>query len=203
MISSIYGILFWDVIYDDSVTDVFRSSLQAAPLDLHCPSFATSRSSATSKKLQELRNASTDEIIAISTAVWEKYRTVYSPSVNWDIFPSLEYLTEILKCFTSVQLAAICERFCLDFGAVRAGFPDLTVWNPVEQQVKIVEVKGPTDSLSFKQILWIDFLMGIDVPVEVCHVVASGANGKRKFSTETSQEKPKLKSVVLDDIIVI
>jgi len=36
--------------------------------------------------------------------------------------------------------------------------------------VQIVEVKGPGDRLSTKQILWLDFLTRIGVDAEVCHV---------------------------------
>lgn len=35
---------------------------------------------------------------------------------------------------------------------------------------QICEVKGPGDRLSHKQILWIDYLLGLGVDAEVCHV---------------------------------
>jgi hypothetical protein len=37
----------------------------------------------------------------------------------------------------------------------RSGLPDLTLWNPETEEIWFVEVKGPGDKLSFKQILWI------------------------------------------------
>jgi hypothetical protein len=42
---------------------------------------------------------------------------------------------------------------------VRSGLPDLTLWNPEKEEIWFVEVKGPGDKLSFKQILWIRQVM--------------------------------------------
>ena len=39
---------------------------------------------------------------------------------------------------------------------------------------QISEVKGPNDKLSTNQILWLDFLAGIGIDAEVCHVEAVG-----------------------------
>ena len=86
--------------------------------------------------------------------------------------------------FDPGQLSSVCARFAEDYGAVRAGFPDLTVWNSVENKLKVIEVKGPNDKLSHKQILWIDFLLSLEIPVEICHIISSGA--KRKFSNSNS-----------------
>ena len=66
--------------------------------------------------------------------------------------------------------AAICERLAKDHRFTRSGFPDLIMWNPVEKISRIVEVKGPNDKLSTKQILWIDYLKKNGADAEVCHV---------------------------------
>ena len=49
----------------------------------------------------------------------------------------------------------------LDMSTVplRSGLPDLTLWNPETEEIKFVEVKGPGDKLSFKQILWIRYYL--------------------------------------------
>jgi len=64
----------------------------------------------------------------------------------------------------------ICERLVRNYRHCRSGFPDLVVWN--ERKALIVEVKGPGDSLSPKQMLWIDYLVEIGANVVVCHVAA-------------------------------
>ena len=56
----------------------------------------------------------------------------------------------------------------------RSGFPDLTMWNPETKTCQIVEVKGPNDRLSKKQILWIDYLSKLGIKAVVCRVEAIG-----------------------------
>ncbi|XP_009278605.1 PREDICTED: fanconi-associated nuclease 1 isoform X3 [Aptenodytes forsteri] len=47
------------------------------------------------------------------------------------------------------------------------------------QQVQLVEVKGPNDRLSHKQIVWLSELKKLGATVEVCHVQAVGGKSKR------------------------
>ena len=47
-----------------------------------------------------------------------------------------------------------------------------TEWTDTTWEVRLVEVKGPGDSLSHRQRAWIDRLVGWGVSVCVCHVVA-------------------------------
>ena len=53
-----------------------------------------------------------------------------------------------------------------------SGFPDLILWHPEKCVLKIIEVKGPGDRLSEKQMIWIDILLQMGLDVSVCHVVA-------------------------------
>ena len=41
--------------------------------------------------------------------------------------------------------------------------------------VRMIEVKGPGDKLSTKQILWIEFLNSVGIPTQVCHVLSQGS----------------------------
>lgn len=69
-------------------------------------------------------------------------------------------------------ISKICERLVKDFRVTRSGFPDLIIWNEDSKCIKAVEVKGPGDKLSTKQILWLSYMNSIGLPVEVCHVNA-------------------------------
>lgn len=40
----------------------------------------------------------------------------------------------------------------------------------IRQKYRIVEVKGPSDKLSSKQMLWLDYLLANGVTAEVCYV---------------------------------
>lgn len=43
---------------------------------------------------------------------------------------------------------------------------------------QLVEVKGPSDRLSQKQMIWLDELHRLGADVEVCHVAAVGAKSR-------------------------
>ncbi|CAB4063618.1 FAN1 [Lepeophtheirus salmonis] len=55
------------------------------------------------------------------------------------------------------QLCEISRRLLTRHRFFRSGFPDLTLWNPEKKSVRFVEVKGPGDRLSTKQIIWAQF----------------------------------------------
>ena len=40
----------------------------------------------------------------------------------------------------------------------------------LEKKARIVEVKGPNDTLSVKQEVWLDYLVSCGAVAEVCHV---------------------------------
>ena len=91
-----------------------------------------------------------------------------------------------MSCFTPRQLHGICERLVKHHRHTRSGFPDLTVWDPASKRVAFVEVKGPGDRLSNKQVLWLEVLAGLGLQALVCHVEAT--NGK-KISRRNSPAK--------------
>lgn len=64
-------------------------------------------------------------------------------------------------------------NFSKDNRHKRSGFPDLVVWNSETQDLAVIEVKGPGDSLSTKQRLCLDFFVRNEVRAIVCHVIAS------------------------------
>ena len=186
---ALYGIFFWDVIYCDAVPNVFRSKFQAAPLDLACSSFFTSREAVIKSKLKAISESAIEALLDLAKVTWDSHKDKYTALINWDRFRSFEHLAGFVSCFSPKQLERLMERYAMDYGAVRSGFPDLTVWNPESRKLKVVEVKGPNDRLSHKQQIWLDFLMDIGVDVEVCHVVATGAKKlKRSLSANSTEE---------------
>jgi len=60
----------------------------------------------------------------------------------------------------------------------------------------MIEVKGPGDKLSTKQILWIQFLNSVGIPTQVCHVLSQGSKSLShpigdKASQKTTQLQPE------------
>ncbi|KAF8770499.1 Fanconi-associated nuclease 1 like protein [Argiope bruennichi] len=181
---SIYGLLFWDIIYDGNIPDVFISPYQTHPLDLNSETFFQSRKDQILNHLETLRKSSHEEIKEIVKTTWENHHGQAS-LVAWDHFSDLEHVQGLICCFNSDVLCGICERLAKDYRFTRSGVPDLVVWNPETFKVKIVEVKGPGDKLSSKQILWLDYLIQLGADAEVCLVEAVASKKLRK---ETSKE---------------
>lgn len=94
---------------------------------------------------------------------------------------TLHHMTgDLAVCMGGNLLGGICELLCKDLRRRTSGFPDLVVWNAATRRVKVVEVKGPGDKLSLKQILWLDVLTSLGADAVVCHV--TGVGGKRKLN---------------------
>lgn len=99
---------------------------------------------------------------------------------------------DLAVCIGGALAARICERLAKDYRHCRGGVPDLTLWSPTTQRCKVlqqfdamavviqivtlfqlvqfVEVKGPGDRLSQKQVLWLDYLTTSIADAEVCKV---------------------------------
>ena len=109
----------------------------------------------------------------------EKVAKLYlgvSSIVAWDrLSPSS--LASLAGCIGGEPLSKVLGRLARKHREARSGLPDLTVWDPASGRVRMVEVKGPGDRLSTKQILWVRFLNSAGLPTEVCHVVATGSKG--------------------------
>ncbi|CAL4136772.1 unnamed protein product, partial [Meganyctiphanes norvegica] len=165
---SLFGIYFWDALYAP-VEDVFRSPYQGAPLDLDSPHFYQARKDIIDSRLTEMRQWSEDEALHILEESWIKHQDKVS-LVQWDLYRNLDHAKGLVSCIGMRVLSAICERLARNHRFTRSGFPDLVVWEPKNKTCRIVEVKGPNDHLSTKQILWLDFLIANGAFAEVCHV---------------------------------
>lgn len=82
------------------------------------------------------------------------------------------------------------------------------MWDYAKREARFVEVKGPGDSLSDTQKIWIDVLLSAGVPVEVCRVKtkedAAGRAGMRTKRTDSGRSKraaarPPPELIVVDD----
>ena len=184
--NTIAAILFWDIIYAD-IEDVFRSPQQAAPLDYNSPHFYSSRKELIEKRLSEIADWSKDQLCEFATERWESCCQVTACPANWELFTSLPHFLGLLRCFSGAQLNGLCRRLMMNHRHTRSGFPDLTMWDKINEKVAFVEVKGPNDRLSNKQILWLDYLNSLGMEAVVCHIEA--LNGKRINIESTSKTK--------------
>ncbi|XP_076791398.1 fanconi-associated nuclease 1 [Arvicanthis niloticus] len=176
--STLCGLLLWDIIFMDGIPDVFRNAYQASPLDLLTDSFFSSREQALEARLQLIHSAPAESLRAWVTEAWQAQQGRVASLVSWDRFTSLQQAQDLVSCLGGPVLSGVCRRLAADFRHCRGGLPDLVVWNSQRLHCKLVEVKGPSDRLSCKQMIWLDELQKLGADVEVCHVVAVGAKSK-------------------------
>ncbi|KAM6202427.1 fanconi-associated nuclease 1 [Rhynchocyon petersi] len=176
--STLYGLLLWDIIFMDGIPDVFRNAYQAFPLDLYTDNFFASREQAIEARLQLIHTAPAETLCAWLATAWQAQEGRVASLVSWDRFASLQQAQDLASCLGGPFLSGVCRRLATDFRHCRGGLPDLVVWNSQSHRFKLVEVKGPNDRLSQKQMIWLDELQKLGAEVEVCHVVAVGAKSK-------------------------
>uniref|UniRef100_A0A6I8N5G7 Fanconi-associated nuclease n=1 Tax=Ornithorhynchus anatinus TaxID=9258 RepID=A0A6I8N5G7_ORNAN len=176
---TLYSLLMWDIIFMDGVPDVFRNPYQAFPLDLYTDSFYENRKDAIEARLRLLQQAPPETLRQLIAEVWNAQEGKAAAVVSWDRFTSLRQAQDLITCFGGCFLSGVCRKLVTDLRHCRGGLPDLVVWNTQDKRFKLVEVKGPNDRLSHKQMIWLDELQKLGAEVEVCHVVAVGAKGNR------------------------
>ena len=130
---TVVGLLFWDIIYQSDVADVFLSPFQAIPLDFDTLDFYESRKDVIEQRLKCIRTTwSSSEIIEQIAKVWGENHGQTS-LVSWDRFRDLEHIGGLVRCISPHVLAAISQRLLQNYRHYRSGFPDLTIWNPNEK----------------------------------------------------------------------
>ncbi|XP_036290509.1 fanconi-associated nuclease 1 isoform X1 [Pipistrellus kuhlii] len=174
---TLFGLLLWDIIFMDGIADAFRTAYQAFPLDLCTDSFFASRRAAIEARLQLIHEAQAEELRGRVAATWRAQEGRASV-VSWDRFASLQQAQDLASCLGGPVLSGVCRRLAQDFRHCRGGLPDLVVWSSRDHRAKLVEVKGPNDRLSHKQMVWLDELRRLGADVEVCHVAAVGAKSR-------------------------
>ncbi|KAL7295466.1 hypothetical protein TKK_0011118 [Trichogramma kaykai] len=175
---TLFTIFFWDELYSYYVPGTFISDYQSAPLDLFTKEFFQNRKEAIEEKLTSMRAMDSDTFAMI---LYDKYCSCLqyqSLMANNPLFKNEDQFKEVVLCLGVSGVTGICERLVTNYRLWRSGFPDIIVWNVVNSTCKIVEVKGPGDSLSQKQKLWLQYLEQIGLDVEVCHVEALGRGSK-------------------------
>ena len=102
---------------------------------------------------------------------WGRFHGVPVAMVDWDRHGhACEDMCVAARCLGGRVVHAVCSRFARDHKLWHHGLPDLFMLKPRENLAKLVEVKGPGDSLSNAQISWIEALVEVGCDIEVCHV---------------------------------
>lgn len=130
---TVVGLIFWDIIYQSDVTDVFLSPFQALPLDFDTLDFYQSRRDSLERRIDSIRNASGDHVLQeLVEKTWNENHGRTS-LVSWDRFRDVEHVGGLVRCISPAALASISQRLLQNYRHYRSGFPDLTLWNPQEK----------------------------------------------------------------------
>lgn len=183
---ALFGLLCWDVIYASGVPDAFRSAYQALPLDLHSDCFFTNREEHFLKAFKAISQSTIQELEEKVAAAYNAH-CGKSSLVQWDRFSCID-IQEIVRCLGPTVLSRVCELLARQFRHRRSGLPDLLVWNPVTNKAKAAEVKGPGDTLSPKQVVWLRELLALGVNCEVCRVTAKSSKRLQKKKTNGTDD---------------
>ncbi|GAA5918614.1 hypothetical protein JCM6882_000834 [Rhodosporidiobolus microsporus] len=181
VLTMIFALTFWDIIFAP-IDGVFETPYQSAPLDLATDAFAVVRRPQIAARLSDIAAGKGGELLG---AVDDRERPLgtWAVGTNWERFAK-EDLLEIVESLGGPALAAILTVFAEEYGHRTGGIPDLCLWNPSARRVLFAEVKGPGDTLSETQKVWLDVLLAAaaasspdsqdgGVGVEVVRVVTS------------------------------
>ncbi|KAG2210228.1 hypothetical protein INT47_003213 [Mucor saturninus] len=166
IVKMIAVLLFWDIIFAP-MTGVFETPYQMAPLDLGSDAFYEARLDIINVRLREISEGHYKDII-LKVDERERARGTVCIGTNWDY--EQQDILEIAECIGASSLASLCQLYFEEFGHRQGGMPDLCCWDYEKRKCLFSEVKGPGDTLSETQKMWIETLTGFSIQVEVCYV---------------------------------
>lgn len=104
---------------------------------------------------------------------WRDHYGSVAPGANWERH-CLDDLLELVSSLGPRAVATVCAFLASGYSSWAGGFPDIALWGvdggTGEQRAKLVEVKGPRDTLSQQQRAWLVVLASAGVDVEVARV---------------------------------
>ena len=175
LFETLFFALMADIVFSSEISNVFFSEYQTRPLDWMTPDFLESRQELMERRYDELKSSERrQEIVQLN---FENFPN----AVNWTIHESgVPELVELIEVFDINQIKQIFEKILTDCSF--SGMPDLTFWarrrdetegNDPKKKLLLLEVKGPGDTLSYKQIVWLHFFKSIGVDAQVARVTTT------------------------------
>ncbi|CAN6661586.1 hypothetical protein TRVA0_033S01068 [Trichomonascus vanleenenianus] len=205
----LFGLLFWDIIFDESIPGVFQHHCQQFPLDMFDHGFYAKRKHSIDLRLEEIRDGGKKYIESRIRDIWaavtfrrwnrsKKALEIDGPLVvgvsNWQAYP----LEDVVSIATGLPLEAIitfCNLFCINYAQYHSGLPDLTLIHKERGITELVEVKSKNDTLSDTQRVWIHhFPPGL---VSVCRVLNAEQFEKEMARREGLEQKREAREAKL------
>jgi len=158
---SLFGLVFWPVLYDTETTAI-NHPFQRLPSDFNNPNFYTERKVKIDDCLKTLNNKRSFKTY-LKSLIKSKFG-ITNFLVYWH--DDLEKKINLLYNQIGKKAAkAILLQMAQQPAQFVKGFPDLWVYN--DNETFFVEVKSPTDQLSFQQLFWLDFFAKQSIRAQV------------------------------------
>lgn len=165
LLPGLFGMAFWDIIFWP-VPGVFHHPFQRGPADLFTAEFRQQRQALIHERLADIENPANLRR-RVESCFCEK-QGLANYFVDWRVLDET-LLERALDTIPNDHLLSVFRRLLRDLRANRSGFPDLVVFPP-EGGYRLVEIKGPGDTLQDNQKRWLRHFRETGMPAEVARV---------------------------------
>jgi len=168
LLSGIFGLAFWDIIFA-SVNGAFFHPFQSHPADFYEPEFSVAREPLIKDRLAEVARGNLSHYV--NHHFYHK-RAFRNPLVNW-IMCRKHIVDLALRKIPAAHWHAVFCQLLSDVRNFRSGQPDLVYFPDAGAKhgtYQLLEVKAPGDKLQKNQLRWMKFFKEHNMPHGVVHV---------------------------------
>jgi len=164
LLSGMFGLAFWDVIFAP-VNGVFFHPFQTAPADFYELEFLLNRKQQIKDRLDDILAGNLGHHVRLHR--YNK-RGIRNPMVNWSMCRD-HILDLAIREIPAIHWHAVFNQLLTDIRNYRSGQPDLVCF-PDSGGYQLIEVKAPGDKLQTNQLRWMRFFNEQNIPHSVVHV---------------------------------
>jgi len=165
LFNAVLGLLLWDVVFAP-LPGAFYNSFQYRPSDFYAHDFCARRKHLLAQVWASIDN--NEDIWRIVSARWQQKQGLMNPLVNWQVI-DLQMIRLALERIDYLHWRAVFDRILRDLRNNRSGFPDLAHFPPAGGY-RLIEVKGPGDSLQKNQQRWMQYFQQHGIPHQLARV---------------------------------
>ena len=165
LMNALFGLAFWEQIFAP-VPGAFHHAYQLVPADMYEPRFRELREQALSDRLADL---GTVDLVQELLTAYHRYHGYQCRWLDWRYLDA-ELLEHTLAVMPRADLLCILQRILFDPRENRGGFPDLIALGTESGDYRMIEVKGPGDTLQDNQKRWLRFFQANHIPAQVAWV---------------------------------
>ena len=165
LFNAVLGLLLWEVVFAP-LPGAFYNSFQYRPSDFYAHDFCARRKDLLAQVWASIDN--NEDIWRIVSVRWQQKQGLMNPLVNWQVI-DLQMIRLALERIDYLHWRAVFDRILRDLRNNRSGFPDLVHFPPAGGY-RLIEVKGPGDSLQKNQQRWMQYFHQHGIPHQLARV---------------------------------